>query len=106
MAFNVFLVVWLMSVLLVSYYYESNLRAHLVRIDYQPGVETEKDILDQNRDLYMFDGTEVYNELARATTLTRQKLFQRMVERSTIWPLDIQATSVRNLYETILAVGE
>ncbi|XP_059079334.1 glutamate receptor ionotropic, kainate 3-like isoform X2 [Tigriopus californicus] len=50
---KIFVGFWIMIVLFLSSMYECNLRAYLMHTSYEKPIETEKDILDRGRDLYL-----------------------------------------------------
>ena len=54
---NVFLGCWLMYVTFLTFSYESNLRAYLLSVDYEPMILNSKDIINQERKLYFPLGT-------------------------------------------------
>ncbi len=57
LSLNAFLTCWLAYCLFVLAFYECNLRAHLMAKTYEKPVESEQDILDLNKRLFLPRGT-------------------------------------------------
>lgn len=69
-----FLCVWVLSIYLIDLVYESNLRANLVRVEFEKTMETEQDVLDASKDIFVWQGTGIYNAFKFATTPVRQQV--------------------------------
>ena len=86
-SFNVFLAFWILSATLLTYAYDSNLRANLIKIEYEKAVETDRDLLETGTNIFISPGSEIYNMFHDATTPVRQAIYKRAVERGTVYKL-------------------
>lgn len=50
---NIFIGVWIVFATFLNAFYESNLRAYIIKIDYTKPVDSAKDLLDADIDLYL-----------------------------------------------------
>jgi hypothetical protein len=75
-----------MGVNMLIYFYECNLRANIVKVEYEKAIITEDDLYNAGRDLYIPFGSTVDSYYRLSVIPIKRKLYKRAVERSTLFP--------------------
>ena len=79
---KVFLATWFYCGTLILYFYECNLRAYLLKIDYEPAINTEEDILAQDRAFYLPIGAPFLNFICDSEKQTHKTICKRVKENN------------------------
>lgn len=75
---------WLVYALFMSMAFECNLRAHLIKVDFEKPIDTEQDLIDSGKDWFIPQGTSAELMYKFSDAETRKILYQRAMERQTI----------------------
>lgn len=85
MAMVMLLTFWLINSAFVHYFFDSNLRAYLTKVEYARPMDNADVLLETKTPLYLPHGTGVIEMFEKSTTGSHRQLYERAVREQTIY---------------------
>ena len=77
---NTLMIFWMVFSLVILIAYECNLRANIIATDYEKPIDSEDDLVTQNKRLHFYAGTR-FTELLKDSSMKNRQLLGQMADK-------------------------